>query len=778
MPDTVFSNVSFTAGMLVSQIESGQIGLPDIQRPFVWEAAKVRDLFDSMYRGFPVGHLLLWSSGAEPGARQIGADSKTAAPQLLIVDGQQRLTSLYAVMRGEQVIAKDYSEKRIQIAFRPKDGTFAVADAAVVRDPTFIPDISAIWTGSSFALITGFMARLESLDVLSDEDRQQIPAALQRLENLGSYPFTALVLGAEISEEQVAEVFVRINSKGKNLNQADFILTLMSVFWDEGRAALEHWSRDCRRPGDPAFNGFMAPDPDHLLRVGIALGFHRGRLESAYAVLRGRDPETGKITEEARNAQFARLGDAQARVLDKQTWNEFLQCLVRAGHRSAATISSNNAILNAYALYLIGKHEYGVSRRVLRDAIARWFFMSSLTARYSTSAETQLEADLSALPSTKTAEAFVQYLDDRIAQRLTNDYWEITLPGELSTSAGRSPSLSSYMAALCILDAPVLFSKMRCVELMNPLLNGSRPSLQRHHLFPKKHLEQLGLSDSKLINQIANMALLEWHDNLAISAKDPAVYWPSYLAALREPPPGMPRFSEQEIARMLHLHALEEHWPSLDYEEFLTRRRKGIARVIREGFERLSSSEVEAPESDWPPSPAAIEHLLSQGETNKVEMKSSLRADTMGRGVPPRVLEKVVARTVAGFMNQGGGVLIIGADDAGTPLGLDADLATLGKKDLDGFQQALVQVLVNYLGGDVAACARIHLGTAGPGAFPVAIVECEAHPVPVFLREGDRTEFHVRTGNTTRQLDIAEAASYIARHWQSPPAPALVGTSG
>ena len=191
---------------------------------------------------------------------------------------------------------------------------------------------------------------------------------------------------------------MRVNSRGRHLNQADFILTLMSVFWDEGRAALEQWSRDSRVPGDPAHNAYLSPDPDQLLRVAIALGFRRGRLEDAYGVLRGRDPATGKVSPELRDEQFARLGAAQAKVLDKEVWKEFLQCLLRAGHRSSATISSNLAILYSYAMYLIGKHDYGVKPKQLREVMARWFFMSSLTARYSASPETAVAADLASLP--------------------------------------------------------------------------------------------------------------------------------------------------------------------------------------------------------------------------------------------------------------------------------------------------------------------------------------------------------------------------------------------
>jgi hypothetical protein len=130
MAETLYKDTTYTVSLLVQSIGLGKVALPDIQRPFVWQAAKVRALFDSMYKGFPVGYLLFWETGADPGARQIGVDTKAAVPNSLIVDGQQRLTSLFAVMTGSRVLRDDYSEARIRIAFRPADATFAVADAA------------------------------------------------------------------------------------------------------------------------------------------------------------------------------------------------------------------------------------------------------------------------------------------------------------------------------------------------------------------------------------------------------------------------------------------------------------------------------------------------------------------------------------------------------------------------------------------------------------------------------------------------------------------------
>jgi len=769
--NTVFKKVDLSLSKLVDDIEVGEIGLPDLQRPFVWDSVKVRDLFDSMYRGYPVGHLLFWESGAEPGARQIGTNGKQLAPRFLIVDGQQRLTSLFAVMKQRQIIDRNYVARRLNIAFRPIDGTFAVADATTEKNPAFLQDVGEIWARPAYQVITEFLRRLRETDGLDPEAEELIPVALAKLESLKSYPFTVLVLGADINEEQVAEVFVRVNSQGKNLNQADFILTLMSVFWDQGRAQLERWSRDVRAPGDPAHNAYIAPDPDQLLRVAIALGFRRGRLEDAYALLRGRDRATGKVSAELREKQFARLELAQNKVLDKEVWKEYLQCLLRAGHRSSATISSNLAVLYSYALYLIGKHDYGVPWKQLREVMARWFFMSSLTARYSFSPETTIAADLASLPKDGEPEGFVRRLDEMIGQRLTNDYWEITLPGDLATSSSRSPSLFAYLAALNILDAPVLFSKMRCVELFDPALTGGKVKVQRHHLFPRRYLEGLGITDLKLVNQIANLAVLEWHDNLSISASDPTEYWPAYLDAMRHPPSGMAPFTEAEIEAMIRLHALPDGWPEMRFDEFLQARRRLMARVIRDAYERLVHGLPETIATvSWPPSPAAVEHLLHAGETSTVELKSSLRADTLGKGIPPKVLEKTVARTVAGFMNAQGGVLVIGVDDDGKPLGLDRDIATLQRSDLDGFQQALVTVLAARLGADVAASVRIHLTKVGPSGHDVALVDCPAFGKPVFLGDGKEKEFHVRAGNTTRLMDVEEAASYIAQRWGKVPA--------
>ena len=138
MSNTLFNQVNYTLSSLMQAIAHGQLGLPDIQRPFVWKNVSVRDLFDSMYRGYPIGYLLFWETGVRPGTRQIGTDQKQLVPTRVIVDGQQRLTSLYAVMHGIPVIRDNFTTEKIEIAFNPLDERFEVPDAAIRRDKRFI----------------------------------------------------------------------------------------------------------------------------------------------------------------------------------------------------------------------------------------------------------------------------------------------------------------------------------------------------------------------------------------------------------------------------------------------------------------------------------------------------------------------------------------------------------------------------------------------------------------------------------------------------------------
>lgn len=748
MSDTVFKKVDYDLGSLVKYIELGEIGLPDIQRPFVWKNAKVRDLFDSMYRGYPVGYLLLWENGL-PDDRAIGTDSKQKPPRLVIVDGQQRLTSLYAVVKGVPVLRENYDSEKISIAFNPLEGRFEVADAAIKRDKAFIPDISEVWSGgrSIFKVASEYMDGLRSTREVSDGETKLIEEALTKLQSLLSFPFTALELAAGISEEDVSDVFVRINSKGTPLNQADFILTLMSVFWDEGRSELERFCKKARKPtkGEASpFNHFIDPDPDQLLRVNVGVAFKRARLKYVYSLLRGKDLETGEFSQDRRAEQFSVLQQAQAKTLNIQHWHDFLNCIRMAGFRSGKLISSNNNLLFSYMLYLIGKTEYGVDAFTLRKIIAQWFFMSAVTGRFTGSPESAMEFDLARLRGLSKPEEFVATLRRVCDVTLTNDFWGVTLPNDLATSSPRSPSLFAFNAALVLLDARVLFSTAKVAELLDPAIQANRSMIERHHLFPKGHLATLKITGTRETNQIANYAYVEWADNMKVSDQAPAEYVP----LLKE------RFTEAEISRMYHHHALPDNWELMEYQAFLERRRELMAQVIAEGYRTL----VEGPSEDTAEQPFDVGALIEAGESEAIEFKSTLRIN-LHTGEQDKRMETSALKTLAGFLNTNGGSLVIGISDDGSPVGIEAD--KFPNEDKMGLH--LVNIVKARLGPQ--AMTAMHLHFEDHDGTRVLVIRCPRSRAPVFVKDGELERFYVRTGPATTELTASQTQSFIKQRF-------------
>jgi hypothetical protein len=243
-------------------------------------------------------------------------------------------------------------------------------------------------------------------------------------------------------------------------------------------------------------------------------------------------------------------------------------------------ISSQNALLYAYAFYLIGRKRFGLPEHQLQRLIGRWFFASSLTGRYTGSPETVMDGDLNRLKEAKDGAGFAVILEQVMASELTNDFWTVTLPANLDSSSARNPELFAYVAAQNRLGAPVLFSHKNVQDLLDPFIKTKKKALERHHLFPRAWLEGHGIGDLKRINQLANFALLEWPENVGISDMPPADYVPRIQS----------RFSAEDWTRMHEYHALPENWHLMTYDTFLGERRKLMAAIIRRGFESLKQA--------------------------------------------------------------------------------------------------------------------------------------------------------------------------------------------
>ncbi|MFG1928744.1 DUF262 domain-containing protein [Cryptosporangium sp. NPDC048952] len=610
---------------LVTGIDKGVVRLPDIQRPFVWSNAKVRDLVDSMYRGYPVGELMFWVNKQAGHTRAIGQGVKTQDATMQVVDGQQRLTSLYAVVKGLEVWREDYSRERISLSFNPLTSRFEVPTPVFLRSAEWIPDITAVFKDP-------IRARREYLTRLRQDDNRtvdsdledEVELSIQRLAKLQEYAFQVVQIKEEVSRETVADIFVRINSEGAPLSAADFILTWLSVFWENGRNDLESWARNSRfTPSEVTqifgektawtpHNPYMSFDPGQILRVSVAVGLRRAKLADAYNFLRGRDPRSREIDASKRDAALAGLRSGHANALKPLHWDEFLKVLERAGFRSRDMITSKNTILYSYALWIIGRVDFGVPVDELREVMARWFFMSQLTGRYTNSPETRMQEDLNRLDGLPSGAAqFVKVLNQQIDAAVPDDWWRVTLIDGLTTSSGGAPAYVAYIAALNVLDADVLLSTSKVKDWIGPrpMVKG----IERHHLFPRDYLiSVLGLKDTKKINQVANYALVEWSDNIGISNRPPADYWPQEVAEKK--------IDEQRRIRQEEWHALPDGWTSLGYEEFLHQRRRLMANVIHEGFKRLTDPNYEpdltrpdvAPTMEGLSMPT-FEHLVTSG---------------------------------------------------------------------------------------------------------------------------------------------------------------------
>jgi uncharacterized protein with ParB-like and HNH nuclease domain len=206
--------------ILLSWIKTGEIAIPEIQRPFVWDATKVRNLLDSLYRGYPVGYLIAWRN---PRVRL--KDGSSSAGKRILIDGQQRVTALMAALLGHEVLTKDYETVRIRIAFHPVEERFEVANPAIRKDPAWIPDLTAVFTPDA--------SLMELIDVYSERnpgaDRRQISLILERLKRITNNHVGVIEIAEDLDIETVTEIFIRVNSAGATLSQADFAMSKIAT---------------------------------------------------------------------------------------------------------------------------------------------------------------------------------------------------------------------------------------------------------------------------------------------------------------------------------------------------------------------------------------------------------------------------------------------------------------------------------------------------------------------------------------------------------------------
>lgn len=590
MGKELFDNIPSKVADLLSDVKNGRIGLPDLQRPFVWKDNKVRELLDSMMKGYPIGYIMLWASPDDyENTGYIGKNEKVyKRPDDLVIDGQQRLTALLAAMYGVTIKDKDYKERKIRISFNPLTREFAVWTQAYERNPEWISEISSVFSADQEHNISKFRkafiksaneSREKNGEVMLTEDEEDlIEENINDLLNLGIYSLPTLKINSKADEEDVADIFVRVNSGGQNLTEKNFIETLIAVYDNDVHDKINQFCAESRIPANgTSYNQILLVDPSHLIRMAVGAGFRRARLRYVYMLLRGKNLKTGEITQSVREDNLEIFKNSLDVVTNLNNWHAFMNLFATAGYLKGSFVASSNAVVFSYILYLIGKYDYKVSSVDLQKIIRKWIFMSTITGFYTGSTETEVEKQFADLRDVHNADEFVAYLDSVIKNRFTDDYFTYSLPSELNSSSATSPAWYGYIAAINVLGTPMLFSTAPLSQYFVLGTSGDKNSVDKHHIFPKHYLEQIGYDNDRDRNQIANFTYLDYATNIDISDAPPA----EYVARYKE------KMGEEGYKLACVQNALPEKFEQLSYPNFLNQRRILMGQIVKKAYEKL-----------------------------------------------------------------------------------------------------------------------------------------------------------------------------------------------
>lgn len=533
-----YSVMQYSVGSILAFIEAGEIAIPEIQRPFVWKASQVRDLVDSLFSGYPTGYLIIWQN---PDVKL--KDGGSAIGKKVLIDGQQRVTALMTAIAGKAILTDDYDERVIRIAFNPlasdNDERFAVQTPAHIKSSFWIPDISVIFKSDfdNFSFITDYIEKNPGVD------SRMINSKVNQLLAIKNCQMGVISLISSLDIGEVTDIFVRINSQGKRLNEADFAMSKIAADEKYGgnmlRKAIDYF---CHLAVDPAFYSKLSekdrpfmeseyaeklkwlkddkeaiydPDYNDMLRVSFMHVFGRAKLGDLVSLLSGRDFEERTFKEEIARDSFNKLTTGVKNFMNEYDFKQFVIAIKSAGFKSEKLLNSQVTLDFAYTLYLLLKNNGDVSRAEVQHCIQRWFVFTTLTGRYTGSPETQMDRDLRDIGT----KGFKAFLSENESARLSDSFWDIELVQRLDTSSISSPYLSVFFAAQIYNKESSLFSNSTSVEDLITIGGDV------HHIFPKEYLKSNGFEDKSKYNQVGNFTYLDTGVNIAIGKKAPKEYF-------------------------------------------------------------------------------------------------------------------------------------------------------------------------------------------------------------------------------------------------------------
>lgn len=593
-----YSVAQYSVDNILGFINSGEISIPEIQRPFVWKPKNVRDLVDSLYNGYPTGYLIIWQN---PTVRL--KDGRKAGGTKILIDGQQRVTALMTALAGQQILTEDYEQKAYKIAFNPlaKDDEerFAVQTPAHVKSKNWIPDISVVFKPD----FNAFNFINEYIQNNPETSSDVINRAIQKLLDIRTCQMGTIILVPDLDINEVTEIFVRINSQGKRLNEADFAMSKIAADSKYGgnilRKAIDYF---CHLAVDPNFyeklsatdNEFMKsefagslkwlkddkeaiydPEYNDMLRVCLMHKFGRGKLGDLVSLLSGRDFETRTYKEEIADESFAKLTAGVKNFMNEYNFKNFVLAIKGCGFISEKLLNSQMTLDFAYTLYLLLSNSKDIDKIEVKRLVQKWFIMSTLTSRYIGSPESQMDKDLRSI----AAKGFKEYFREVEEAELSETFWTVGLVQNLETSSINSPYFNTYIAAQVWNAEASLFSNTTKVADLISVMGDV------HHIFPKEYLKQNGYEDKAKYNQVANYTYLDTGVNISIGKKAPNEY---FAQAKEQCLNGQccigTILNEYDLMNNLKINCIPEGIYTMqagDYETFLQERRKMMAEKIK-----------------------------------------------------------------------------------------------------------------------------------------------------------------------------------------------------
>lgn len=598
---------SLSVNALLGLIASNDIAIPEIQRPFVWKNKQVRDLLDSLYKGYPTGYIILWKN---PTVKL--KDGSVSAGKKILIDGQQRITALMTAIAGIPVINSDYKKSRVKIAFDPfaalsedKDAEiFAVQDQSHLRGKRWIPDVAEVFkTGfSTFKFINQYCVDNPEMEP------EALNNILTNLQYIGNRQIGVIELEEHLDIDLVTDIFIRINSKGTALSQGDFVMSKIAADEKYGgnmlRKAIDYFSH---LTVEPSFFDFLKehddefvasyffnkiswlkddketvfdPECDDIIRIAFMHKFGRAKLADLVGLLSGRNFETREYNEAIIEDTYDKLRTGVENVINEHNFTQFMIAIKSAGFISPKMITSNMALDFAYTLYLILKESQEVGVSEIKRVVQKWYALAILTGRYSSSPESAFSRDLRLIKEN----GVINTLKDMEAATLSDNFWNVAIVQDLAYTSTNNPTYLVYLAAQVMKnDMSLLSTNVTVRELIT--LGGDI-----HHIFPKEYLKENGFEKNKY-NQEGNYVYLDRPVNISIGKMAPKIY---FSLAFEQCSTGeikcgaitaLDQLKDNLATNCIPLDVVNMDYTN--YENFLDERRKLMAKKIKDYYYSL-----------------------------------------------------------------------------------------------------------------------------------------------------------------------------------------------